>query len=483
MKREVTLDDHFNPVSPDHVSPWWLAELGLARGEGARHFIMMRPKSSAFIYGVAAAATAGGVLLYVRSTPLPPDGLIAVVLLAALGVVAEMLAFLLPNAAYGSMAFVPYLAGVLVVPHWTTLVAVATVSALVQVGQRRTMEKAVFNVAQHALTLEIATLIYTALGGQSFLVVPHDSLYRLTLSLGFPAVAAYGVAFAVNSALVSTAIGLAKGVPIASVWRENNLGTIGVDLLASPLVFVFAWVYAEFGALAAATSWIPILGLRQVHKSNLDLEQTNQELLQLMVKSIEARDPYTSGHSKRVQHYSTVIARAMKLSERDIARIGQAALLHDVGKIHEKYGPILGKADHLSPEEWATMQEHPIDGANLVATMTRLRDLVAPIMHHHENWDGTGYPHGLAGEQIPLAARIIRFADTIDAMVTQRPYRRALGPDEVRAEVVRCRGTQFDPGIADGVLSARTWDLLFAPRTAPVVERAARRSNLRVIGG
>jgi putative nucleotidyltransferase with HDIG domain len=294
---------------------------------------------------------------------------------------------------------------------------------------------------------------------------------------------AYGIAFAVNSALVSAAIGLAKGMPILSVWRENNLGTIGVDLLASPLVFVFAWVYANFGVFVAATSWIPILGLRQVHKTNLELEQTNQELLELMVKSIEARDPYTSGHSRRVQHYSTLIARAMGLPERDVARISQAALLHDVGKIHEKYGPILGKAEHLNPEEWAMMQEHPIDGANLVATMTRLKDLVDPIKHHHENWDGTGYPLGLAGEHIPLAARIIRFADTIDAMVTQRPYRHALGADEVRAEVVRCRGSQFDPSIADQVLSAGTWGLLFAPRPGgSTTLQTARRSNLRVMG-
>src|SRR5262249_30487535 len=161
--------------------------------------------------------------------------------------------------------------------------------------------------------------------------------------------------------------------------------------------FSFAWVYARFGAIAAATCWVPILGLRQVYKINLELEKTNEELLELMVKSMEARDPYTSGHSRRVQHYSTLIARALGLDEREVSLAGRAALLHDVGKIHEKYGPILAKTDRLSPEEWAVIQAHPVDGANLVSTMTRLRDIVAPIKHHHENWDGTGYPLGLAG--------------------------------------------------------------------------------------
>src|SRR5262249_49900087 len=156
----------------------------------------------------------------------------------------------------------------------------------------------------------------------------------------------------------------------------------------------------------------------------------------------------------RVRQFSTTIARAIGLSQKEIDHVARAALLHDVGKIHEKYAPILSKQDKLTPEEWATMQEHPADGANLVATMTRLRDVVGPIRHHHENWDGTGYPDGLAGNAIPLASRIIRFADTIDAMTTERPYRLPLTEAQVKAEVIRCRATQFDPFIADRLLSS-----------------------------
>ena len=214
--------------------------------------------------------------------------------------------------------------------------------------------------------------------------------------------------------------------------------------------------------------WVPILGLRQVQRTNLELEQTNEELLELMVKSIEARDPYTSGHSRRVRQFSTTIARAIGLSERQIEHVGHAALLHDVGKIYEKYAGVLSKEDKLTPEEWAIIQEHPADGAELVATMTRLRDLVPAIRHHHENWDGTGYPDRIAGETIPLAARIIRFADTIDAMTTERPYRRPLTEAQVRAEVIRCRGTQFDPEITDRLLASPLWPSLFAPASNDV---------------
>src|SRR5262245_24327315 len=206
-----------------------------------------------------------------------------------------------------------------------------------------------------------------------------------------------------------------------------------------------------------------------------------------MVKSIEARDPYTSGHSRRVQHYSAIIARAVGLPNREVESVGRAALLHDVGKIHEKYGPILRKADGLTQSEWDIMREHPGDGANLIATMTKLRALVAPVRHHHENWDGTGYPDGLAGELIPLPARIIRFADTIDAMTTERPYRRALNAEEVRAEIVRCRATQFDPQIVDRLLSSPLWRSMFAPSetagarfgSLTVVPRGERPSKVR----
>src|SRR6185503_15718088 len=234
-----------------------------------------------------------------------------------------------------------------------------------------------------------------------------------------PALLAFAASFFLNGVVVCYFLAIRTSKSLFAVWRQSVLPTIGMDLVAGPVVFVFAWLCAAHGPIAAAALWVPILGLREVHKVNLELQNTNRELLQLMVKSIEALDPYTSGHSRRVQHYSTIIARALGLSEREIEQVGRAALLHDVGKIYEKYAPILRKAERLSPDEWATMQEHPLDGASLVATMSGLKDVVPAIRHHHENWDGSGYPDGLSGTSIPFAARIITFADTIDAMTSE----------------------------------------------------------------
>ena len=295
----------------------------------------------------------------------------------------------------------------------------------------------------------------------------------MTKTVGIAALVAFAAAQLINNIIVAGVIAVSSARPVRHVLQDNHRATVGVDFLAVPLVFVFAWVYAEFGWIAAATCWVPILGLRQVQRTNLELEQTNEELLELMVKSIEARDPYTSGHSRRVRQFSTTIARAIGLSERQIEQVGHAALLHDVGKIYEKYAPVLAKEDKLTAEEWAIIQEHPVDGANLVATMTRLRDLIPAIRHHHENWDGTGYPDRISGDQIPLASRIIRFADTIDAMTTDRPYRRPLTEAQVRAEVIRCRETKFDPKLPIDSLRARCGPRCLRRRATKQVSRRA----------
>jgi putative nucleotidyltransferase with HDIG domain len=304
--------------------------------------------------------------------------------------------------------------------------------------------------------------VYLQLGGVPLYTLRAEPIGALTLTTGVPAFGAFAVAMATNTVLVSAVIALSTGAKVSSIWQATNIAKIGVDVLSTPLVFMFAWAYARFGPIASAAMWVPIVGIRQMIKANLELERTNVELLDLMVKSIEARDPYTSGHSRRVHEYSMIIARSLSLPERQVQTIGRAALLHDIGKIHEKYGPILRKADRLSPDEWNTMREHPADGAALIATMTPLRELVSAVRHHHENWDGTGYPDGLAGELIPLAARIIRFADTIDAMTTVRPYRPMMRQQEVRAEIIRCRGSQFDPQLVDRLLSSPAWRTMFA---------------------
>jgi len=440
----------------------------------------MKNRTTPFIIAVGGAAIATAMFLPPPSVATATQEVSAIAVLVALALAAELLAYVMPGGATAAISSMPALAAVLISPTWHVVVAMGLVKSLVESVRRAEFDKAVFNIVQYALAVGLAALVYNKMGGESLLRASHDGINSVTLLYGLPAFVAFAVAVTSNTLLVSIVISLSTGTSVSRVWHATNVVKIGVDIIASPLIFLFAWAYVQFGAIAAAAFWVPIIGLRQIYKANIELEQTNVELLDLMVKSIEARDFYTSGHSRRVQHYSLQIARALGLAEREVEMVGRAALLHDVGKIHEKYGPILQKADRLTPEEWNTMRQHPIDGAELIATMTRLRELVGSVRHHHENFDGTGYPDGIAGELIPLPARIIRFADTIDAMTTERPYRPPMPAEAVRAEIVRHRGSQFDPQIVDRLLSSAIWRTMLEP---VVAKDAGRFGDIAVVAG
>lgn len=416
-----------------------------------------------FVSLVCLLAILAALMLWQQVPPTASWNLGTIATLAALAITAELMGFLLPRGASGSISFIPYMTTVLLVPNFAALGAIVGSRAVVEIVRARGGQKIAFNTAQLLLAYSVAIGTYVLLGGVSLFELRSLGVADVTLSIGIPMMVAYVITFALNTLLVSCVIALSSNGNTLQVWRENNATTIGIDILASPLVFAFAWVYANWGPMIASLLWLPVLGLRQLSATNLELAQTNRELLELMVKSIEARDPYTSGHSRRVKEYAIKIAKLLNLSPVEVEKIGTAALLHDVGKIYDKYAPILLKQDRLSPEEWAIIKAHPADGANLIATMTRLRELVPAVRHHHENWDGTGYPDGLRADDIPLASRVIMFADTFDAMTTKRPYRGPMGEDDVRGELLRCRGRQFDPEIADRLLASDFWRTLFPP--------------------
>ena len=385
----------------------------------------------------------------------------ALAFLSAVAIASEMMAFSLAREGRGSIAYIPYFAGAILVPSWLAVVCVGLIKLLMELISRIHLRKAVFNSAVHSLMIACVIAFYVGLGGTSLLGQDLRTFSSIANEVGLAAVAAFTAAFLLNLFLVAGVFALENGESFWSTLRINLLPAIGGDVITTPVIFVFAWVYAAFGPMAAAVVWIPFLSLRHVSRLNIELQRTNEELLQLMVKSIEARDPYTSGHSRRVSKYAVAIARLLGRTAKEVKDIETAALLHDVGKIYEKYGPILSSTGRLSAAEWAVMQEHPIDGANLVNTITRMRDLVPAVRHHHENWDGTGYPDRKAGNDIPIASRIIMFADTIDAMTSERPYRQSLTEADVCSELIKCRGKQFDPEITDRLLAAGVWKTLF----------------------
>ncbi len=165
-----------------------------------------------------------------------------------------------------------------------------------------------------------------------------------------------------------------------------------------------------------------------------------------LVRALEAKDPYTRGHSERVAALAAEVAVRLSLTPEEVEGVRSAALLHDVGKIGIRED-VLNKHGRLTPEEWSLVRQHPLTGAQILVDAGQPAEIIAAVRHHHENYDGSGYPAGLAGEAIPLFARIIRAADACDAMQSMRAYRPALSGQEVRAELRRGSGTAFDPQV------------------------------------
>jgi putative nucleotidyltransferase with HDIG domain len=183
------------------------------------------------------------------------------------------------------------------------------------------------------------------------------------------------------------------------------------------------------------------------------LEESSLEAIESLNATVEAKDPYTAGHSLRVQRIAVSVAQELGVPPKDLDAVRFGGLFHDIGKIAIP-DVLLTKPARLTEDEYDLMKRHSAEGARIVSKFGRLRECVPIIRHHHERWDGTGYPERLAGDDIPLLAAIVGFADAWDAMTIERPYQRALRIDEALEEVRINRGTQFSPQVVDAFFAA-----------------------------
>src|SRR6266568_500318 len=204
---------------------------------------------------------------------------------------------------------------------------------------------------------------------------------------------------------------------------------------------------------------------RELMDSYRRLEVSSLEAIESLNATVDAKDPYTAGHSARVQGIALAVAEELGLAPESLDAIRFGGLFHDIGKIAVP-DSILTKPGKLNEDEYAAIKRHPADGAGIVSHFSRLHDAVPIIRHHHERWDGNGYPDRLAGSAIPEEACIVGLADAWDAMTSDRPYRQALSVDEAADEVRRCRAKQFSPAVVDAFFAAfRRRPALFQPDT------------------
>ncbi|MBE3093025.1 MAG: HD-GYP domain-containing protein [Chloroflexi bacterium] len=304
--------------------------------------------------------------------------------------------------------------------------------------------KIIFNASQFALSAGIAGMAYQGLGG----VVGAVNLTNYII----PAIVCAIVYYLVNSNLFIFVIHLAEGISLWSIWKTRLKGIIATYIALAPIGFIMAMVYVTIGIWGIILFFFPLILARRSFELYTKMRKVYLETIRALAAAIDAKDPYTKGHSERVSETSVALAQELNLSDRDIENIEYTALLHDIGKIGIA-DSILGKKDSLTSQEFDKIKEHTIMGANIIEPVDFLKNSYKAIYHHHEKYNGKGYPDGIKSEDIPILARIIAVADAYDAMGSDRPYRKKLNKDKILKELKDQSGKQFDPKVVKALIS------------------------------
>jgi putative nucleotidyltransferase with HDIG domain len=268
--------------------------------------------------------------------------------------------------------------------------------------------------------------------------------------LGFlAAMAGAAVFFVLNVAIVSIVVSLKTGQSLEAVVT-GDIPTFSANWVAlAPLAWLMAFATSAVGWWATLLFALPVWIMRAALYQLIEMREMFTQTVKSLAEAVDARDKFTAGHSRRVQQISVDIGRVMRVSGGDLEALEWGGLLHDIGKIGVP-DDVLNKPDRLTKEERAIMNAHPVIGANIIAPVTKLAPELPIIRHHHEWYNGSGYPDRLIGDEIPKLARILHVADAYEAMTAARPYRmKPLTGDQAMAELRKFAGVQFDPVVVD----------------------------------
>ncbi|HIF06953.1 MAG TPA: HD domain-containing protein, partial [Gemmatimonadetes bacterium] len=309
------------------------------------------------------------------------------------------------NSGSSSITFLPLLACILLFGPIPAVIFHAATGVFGEVLVRRNEPiKATFNISQYLLSTIVGGLVFQWLGGVG------QAMSGTALEVQGVELVGFGIAFlAINNGAVSVGITILEDMPFAKAWGllVGRSGTnLLYDLLISPFSILMAVFYMDYKIAGFLLVIFPLLLIRMAYYRNSQLQEASANLLKALVKAIDVRDPYTSGHSQRVSMLSRRIAEYSGLSTAQAKQVETAALLHDIGKIDKIFLEILRKKGPLTVLERRMIESHVTLGVELLESLSSYPEAVlGAVRHHHERIDGTGYPDGLAGEQIPLAAR------------------------------------------------------------------------------
>ncbi len=444
-EERTTPDDERNPRPHATQSPY---------------FLSLSFRLAALIALISTTGIGLGVLAMVLSRGhIDWQGIVAVTALVGIG---QALAIQIDDGSI-SVSAVGTIAGVALFDVRVALLLAVTTSVVEWSARRSPLHQVLFNIGG----LSLAGL---AAGG--VFAIGRDLSTR-QISFDLAGITAGGVYFVINTGLLAIALALEGQEGWLTAWRERFTWLVPHYLVYGLVAALIAVAYHAIGAEALLVFALPLLVMRKtqedylghaqrsahklrqaaetIQKQNLSLEQANRLLrqrstaaMESLSATVDARDSYTAGHSRRVQQLALAIGREIGLSQAELNILGQAALFHDIGKLAVPDSVLL-KPSELNDFEWELMRRHADEGARIIERLGFLADAVPAIRHHHEHYDGSGYPDGLAGEEIPLGARIIHVADALDSMLTTRTYRSARQVKQALAELRENAGEQFCP--------------------------------------
>lgn len=303
--------------------------------------------------------------------------------------------------------------------------------------KNRIWYKTAFNAAQYALATGLSGLVYQFSGG---VVGGEQNFFKFAIPAAFCAIS-YCL---INSVLVTGVLSIDANISVTRVYMVNIKETLPSYLAEAPLGFIMAIIYIEIGILGILLFFLPLFLARRSFELYSRMRKMYLDTIRTLAAAIDAKDPYTHGHSDRVSKMAVRLARKLDFYEMEIEYIEYASILHDIGKIGIE-DRILGKKGKLTDEEYGKIKEHPVIGANIIESIEFLRKCSKAVLHHHERYDGKGYPDGLKGDEIPKFARLLAIVDAYDAMNSDRPYRSRLSAKDILSELENETGKQFDP--------------------------------------
>lgn len=383
----------------------------------------------------------------------PPSDTLALAILTMMGIASWILREPDVGSRVGfSFLSIILLAGVVIVGP-VGCVIIGALSMGLELGKQQARVR-VFNAGMTAFWAGLGGVVYEMVGGERQLVVLNGPV-ALLLHVAVPLIVADVVQMLANAGLLAGIVRIDRGMPYRRFFVQmvTNSGVAYLGYGVIGFLFVILWIPADVGPFSAVLILAPLFVARWAFVQFGDEQRAHESTLSALVTAVETKDPYAVGHSSRIANLAEWIAEPLTLTAQEVQALRFAAMLHDVGKVGLPTR-IVRRPGTMTQEDLDLVALHPRRGAELLHDIDFLGDSLLGIQHHHERFDGHGYPDRLAGEQIPLMARIISVADAFDSLTSARPHRPAHTPSAA-LEVLRARaGSQFDPTVVTALSRA-----------------------------